>query len=174
MNKKGLFCFLLLLAFASIQAGLLARAAGAEAETEKALALAFEAEQLSTARAIMENGIDLAVEEGLAQGIALGLGPEETKALVNARLALLFEKMEGPCFPGLQTMFEAESKDAFFLNGNSAVSMARVAGREIEAEYSFTGGLMKNRAVKAEIRGKNALVEMELPIGYTVKKRAVG
>lgn len=172
MNNKGLFCFLLVLAFASIQTGLLGRAT--EMETGRARALAFEAEQLSTARAIMENGIDLAAEEGLRQGIALNLEPEEIKQLVNARLAMLFEKMETQGFPGIKTEFEEESKNPAFLNENSAVSVARISGREVEAEYSFTGGLMKNKTARAKISGKKAVIIMELPVGYTVKEMVVG
>lgn len=174
MNNKGLFCFLLLLAFASIQTGLLGRAAESEIETGRAGALAFEAEQLSTARAIMENSIDLAIEEGLRQGIALNLGPEEIKRLVNARLALLFEKMETQGFPGIKAEFEEESKNQAFLNENSTASVARISGMEVEAEYSFTGGLLKNKAVKAKISGKKAAITMELPAGYTVKETVVG
>ncbi|MFA4855640.1 MAG: hypothetical protein WC634_03585 [archaeon] len=172
MNNKGLFCFLLLLAFASIQTGLLGRAT--EMETGMAGALAFEAEQLSTARAIMENGIDLGAKEGLRQGIALNLEPEEIKALVNARLVLLFEKMETQGFPGIKTEFEEKGKNISFLNENSAVSVARIAGREVEAEYCFTGGLMKDKTVRAKISGTKAAITMELPVGYTVKETAIG
>ena len=174
MNNKGLFCFLLLLAFASIQTGLLGRAAESEIEAGRARALAFEAEQLSTARAIMENGVDLAAKEGLKKGIALNLKPEEIKALVNARLALLFEKMETEGFPGLKAEFEEEGKNIAFLNENSAVSSARIASREVEAEYSFTGGLMKDKTVRAKISGTRAAITMELPAGYTVKETVIG
>ena len=83
MNEKGIFCFVLLLAFFAIQTRFLAETTEASNKIEMAEELGFEAEKIWLARAVMEEDVDFAIKETLQQTLLLNLRPEETKKIVN-------------------------------------------------------------------------------------------
>ena len=173
MNGKGIFCFVLLLAFFAIEARFLAEAAEASSRIGAAEELGFEAENAWLARAVMEEDVDIAIKEALRQGLLLNLGHEETKIFVNSRLALLFAEMEKANWEGIAIEFGPESKNLEFLNENSAVSVEAVGDKTIKATYYFTGGLLKNKKVYAEVKGKKAAIGFELPAGYSINGSVV-
>jgi len=174
MNRHGLFCFVLLLAFFAVEAGFFAGAGEASHSIAEAGSLAFEAEKTSFTRALVENSVDAVVKESLRQALVLNLGQEETKKHVNSRLALLFTKIEKAYSEEIEVKFDFESIQESFLNENSSVLVTKLKGKALEAEYCFTAGVMKNRFVEAEITGGKVKQFFKMPAGYTVKKEVVG
>ncbi len=174
MNTQGIFCFALLLAFAAMEINFLNESAAAKQKifgTEKVL---FEAEILSATRTIAENGVDAVTEEGLRQGVQAELEPDEVKKAVNKRLAFLFSEMEKNSDERASISFEEESLSEKFLNENSSVIVVKKEELVSVAEYSFTGGLLKDKKVKAKIFGKNAKQEFKIPAGYTIRVVVLG
>ena len=148
MNKKGVFCFLLVLAFAGTGLAL------QENQDEKfagAKNICFELEKLDLERAILEENTDFLAEETLRLELLLGnKNPESIKKKTNAKLAVLLGKQED------------------FLNENSEVLVIEYEGL-VFAEYSFTGGLLRNNFLRLKLESENAEKIFELPIGYSVK-----
>jgi len=174
MNEKGIFCFVLLLAFFAIQTRFLAETTEASNKIEMAEELGFEAEKVWLARTVMEGDVDIAIKDTLNQGLLLNLGQNETKILVNSKLVLLFVKMENANLEGIEIEFKPESKNLQFLNENSAIAVEAIDKKTIMATYYFTGGLLKNKKVYAEIKGKKAILGFEIPAGYSIKESVVG
>jgi len=174
MNKKGIFCFVLLLAFFAIQTRFLAETTEASNKIEMAEELGFEAEKIWLVRAIMEEDVDFAIKEALQQTLLLNLRPEESKKIVNSRLALLFVEMEKTNWEKIKIEFKTDSKNLQFLNENSAIAIESIDKKTIMATYYFTGGLLKNKKVYAEIKGKKAMLGFEIPAGYSIKESVVG
>ncbi len=174
MNKRGIFCFLLLLAFFSLEIGFLSQAGQATDKLAEANALAFEAEKASFVRALMENSVDAAIEEGLLQGLLLNQEPEVIKEAVNSRLAGLFAEMEKSFNEEVKVAFSPESLDEEYLNKNSSVLVTRIDKRAVRAEYSFTGGAMRRNSAVAEVSGSNLKLFFRMPAGYTIGKTVVG
>ena len=104
----------------------------------------------------------------------LNLGQEETKIFVNRKLVLLFTEMEKANWEGIKIEFKAESKNLQFLNENSAIATEAIDKKTIMATYYFTGGLLKNKKVYAEIKGKKATLGFEIPAGYSIKESVIG
>jgi len=46
--------------------------------------------------------------------------------------------------------------------------------KTIMATYYFTGGLLKNKKVYAEIKSKKAMLGFEIPAGYSIKESVIG
>ncbi len=174
MNEKGIFCFVLLLAFFAIQTRFLAETTEATGRIELAEELGFEAEKAWLARAVMEEDVDFVIKETLHQGLLLNLGQEETKIFVNSKLVLLFAEMEKANWEGIEIKFRQESKNLQFLNENSAIAVEAIDKKTIMATYYFTGGLLKNKKVYAEIKGKKAMLGFEIPAGYSINKSVIG
>jgi len=171
MNGSGFFCFFILLAFVSIEFGFLEKAGEAGHSLALARQAGFEAESVSMARSVLEESADAVVLDALKQGIAMDLEGEGIKWLVNERLSALFGGMEsvyGQC-----PVVSFEEKGVSFLNGNSSVFVQRVGKKEVVAEYSFTGGLMRDRPLNARISCGNAEAFFSLPAGYTMAATVV-
>ncbi len=169
MNREGIFCFLLVLAFIALEIRFLNEATNASQRLQKAKALAFEAEKASFVRALMENSVDVAIEESLLQGLLLNLEPDQIKKQANNRLAALFRLMQREYQSKLVVSFDSKSLDPEFLNQNSSVLVTRLGKKTVEGLYHFTGGIMKNEAVSAEIAGSRVRQYFKIPAGYTVK-----
>lgn len=174
MNKRGMFCFLLLLAFFSLEISFFNQASEASGKLAEAKMLAFEAEKASFVRALMENSVDAAIEEGLGQGLLLNQEPETIKETVNSRLAGLFGEMEKAFNEEMKVAFSPESLDEEYLNKNSSVLVTRIGKKTVRAEYSFTGGAMKRNSAVAEVSGSNLKLFFRMPAGYTIGKTVVG
>ncbi len=174
MNKNGIFCFVLLLAFFAIEARFLAEATNASNKIELAEELGFEAEKAWLAREVTEDNVDLAIKEALHQVLLLNFGQEETKNFVNAKLVVLFSEIEKANWDGIVIEFETESKNLEFLNENSTVAIEAIDKKTVKATYYFTGGILKNKKVYAKIKGKKALLEFELPAGYSINTSVAG
>ena len=168
MNNNGLFCFLMLLAFYTTQAAILEEQVTLKQEALKARSMSMEAEKATLTRAIMETTLDAIIEENLKQGVFLELEPDAIKANVNMALEKAFEKMRKP----YSLKFEKEPT-AETLNRNSIVLVKRIGKKTVEAEYQYTGGLMKQNEVKAVISEGKVRQEFKIPIGYTIKTRVV-
>jgi hypothetical protein len=169
MNRRGLSC-ILLLAFLGIELAFLEKSIALNRLEAEAMAAAFEAEQACFSRTVLEENTDLLVWETLRQGLSLGLENEELKAAVNARLVAFFaesEKASGSS--GISLEFLPESKSFFFLSENTSLIQKKAAGKGLEAEYCFTGGLLKNKEVKARVFGERVETEFRIPAGYCVK-----
>lgn len=174
-RQKGFFCFLIVLAAIAIEAGLLENAAEAERVIGRGRAIAFEAESAALARTLIEDSLDSAIKSELKEGIALNLEPGEIRERANRKILLLFQRIEEAFNEGISARFYSEQGkiDETFLNKNSKVNVIRVRGKSVKAEYSYTGGLLKNNRVFAEISGKNARMLFTIPIGYTVSETAL-
>jgi len=168
MNRKGLFSFLLLLAFFSLEIGFLAKATEFKELALKEKAAAFEAEKASLQRTLIENSVDAIVEQELEQGLLLGLEAEEIKWRVNSRILALFKKIEKDPIQGISVEFDADSLNPVFLNANSSLLVSK-PGKKVLAEYHFSGGLLKKESVSAKIFGEKTVVFFEIPPGYTVR-----
>jgi len=174
MNRNGIFSFLLLLAFFSIELVFLDHALEANNRLETAKAIAFEAEKSSFTRALMEESVDTLVEKSLRQGLILNQEPEELKKNVNSKLEVLFREMEVSYLEGARVRFGEKSLSQSFLNENSTVLVSRIDKKTVLAEYCFTGGLMREEEVVAEILGKAGKHLFKVPAGYTIEARLVG
>jgi len=162
-----------LLAFLAVEARFLEKAAESKELGQKAVLASFEAEQVSFARTLVEENVDLVVSESLGQGLALGLENQDLKHYVNARLLGLFLAIEQDFLEGVEVRFSDESKSAVFLSENSSVFLAKAGSQSIEAEYCFTGGLEKSNYVKARIFGNGLEAEFRVPAGYCAKALVV-
>jgi hypothetical protein len=170
LNRKGIFCFILLLAIIGIELRLLGSAAHADEKLGFAKTAAIEAERLNTVRAVLESNVDGIVEETMREQLLLNRRPEEIKQAVNSRLLGLFSATESAYAPRVSIGFRSANGalDQKFLNENSAVLVAQSHGKELYCEYCFTGGAMKNNEITGEISGENALVIFKIPPGYTI------
>lgn len=159
----------MLLAFYTTQAAIIEEQGALKQEALKARSTSMEAEKATLTRAIMETTLDKIIEEKLKQGVFLELEPDAIKANVNMALEKAFEKMRNP----YSLEFEKEPT-AETLNRNSIVLVKRIGEKTVEAEYQYTGGLMKENEIKAVIVEGNAKQEFRMPIGYTIKTRVIG
>ena len=172
MNSRGIFCFVLLLAFFALEARFLNEAGSQETQLRKAGEIAFELEKAGFARALMENSVDSAIGQELKEGIAKNLEPKEIKESVNQRLAMLFQKMESGYSEGISVKFCHDCMDLQFLNENSSVFAGNAGKATIAAQYCFTGGIKKDKKIEAEISGKSAKLVFSMPIGYCIEATA--
>jgi len=175
MNCRGLFCFLIVLAFIAMRLAFLQGSIDARQGLAGARALAIEGEQLNLARTALEISVDNVVEGALEQGLRENLGPEEIKGLVNGRVMRLFGRAKEEYNGEVKVRFWAKGGvlGKGFLDENSKVSVVNVKGKAIAAEYVFTGGLLKSKGVRAEIAGERAMQEFRIPVGYTARAMVV-
>lgn len=169
MNKKGLFCFLVALGFAGFLAGSAESISEETANFNSAKALCLEIESLDMKRAVLEENTDFLIEEAMKHEILLGnRDPESVKLKANAKLAGFFEKIRGE-----KTAFPENTGDLeLFLNGNSGLIIIEY-GNLVFAEYSFTGGILKNNFFYAKLASENSEKLFEIPIGYSEKALVV-
>ncbi|MCX6798665.1 MAG: hypothetical protein NTW59_01040 [Candidatus Diapherotrites archaeon] len=176
MNSKGIFCIALLLAAAGIELGMRQSSALANAKTAEAKTIALEAEQLNMARTAIEENTDAIILQTLREQLQQNKTPEEIKRAVNSRLAALFTATEKNYTRGITVEFAIGSggnADTAFLNENSSIIVLPAGGRTIAGEYSFTGGLLRNKAVQAEITGSRTRQLFRIPAGYTIRATVV-
>lgn len=175
MNNKGVFCFLLLLAAIALETNFLNESIEAGKILAQGKTIAFEAEKASFIRTVIENNTDAMALESLQQAMLLHLPQEELKGFVNKKLALLFAETEKEYNAEIKVRFSTSNGLQLeeFLNENSIVIVITVEGKAVLAEYTFTGGLLKNDFVQAEIAGEQTKLLFKLPVGYTVKATVV-
>lgn len=173
MNRGGFFCFVFVLAFLSAEVTFMQGSSAENQEMLEAKIIAFDLEKTSFTRTLMENSVDSVLRESLRQGLVQNLGPEEIKDLANRNLELLFQRME-TAYGQENLKFYPKEIGREFLNSNSVVLVTKLGEKTIEAEYCFTGGIMKENRVFAEIKGKEAKQEFQIPAGYTIKATVIG
>ncbi len=175
MNNKGIFCFLLLLAAIALETNFLNKSIEADKILARGKTIAFEAEKAGFIRTVIENNADAMALESLQQAIELNLPLDKIKPFVNKKLALLFAAMEREYSGKIKVRFSTSNGLSLeeFLNENSVVTVTKDGSAEILAEYTFTGGLLKNNFVQAEIAGEQTKLFFKLPVGYTVKATVV-
>ncbi|MBN1940828.1 MAG: hypothetical protein JW772_01455 [Candidatus Diapherotrites archaeon] len=118
MNKKGVFCFLIVLCFALAQASVREQAIQDYSETEKALEIAFELEKLDLERTILEQNTDVLIGKTLEKELKSGITePEKIKRSINSALAEFFLEYE----KGGKLKFLGGPVSKDFLNANSIV-----------------------------------------------------
>ncbi|MDP2973804.1 MAG: hypothetical protein Q8N60_02020 [Candidatus Diapherotrites archaeon] len=186
MNNKGIFCFLLLLSAIALETNFLNESIEADKILAQGKTIAFEAEKASFIRTAIENNTDAMIRESLQQAIMLNVPQEELKDFVNKRLAMLFAAAEneykGEIDKGkIKVQFRATGCPASgglsledFLKENSTALIVSVKGKTVLAEYDFTGGLLRNCFVEAEIAGERTKTVFRLPPGYSIKATVVG
>jgi len=181
MNNKGIFCFLLLLAAIALETNFLNESIEADKILAQGKTIAFEAEKASFIRTTIENNTDAIVRESLQQAIMLNIPQEELKLFVNKKLALLFAAAENEYKGEIKVQFRTMECPASgglsledFLNENSTALIVSVKGKTVLAEYTFTGGLLRNCFVEAEIAGERTKTVFRLPPGYSIKATVVG
>jgi len=174
MGARGIFCFVLLVAFLSAELGLLEKRLEAQKAIGESLETAFDLERVSLARTLAENSLDSVARESLEEALATGLGPEETKQLVNSRLAAAFAGLEAINAGQPKIVFGESAKQRLFLNQNSSVIISESFGLGFEAEYCFTGGVLKDKEIKARIIGVKTELEFRVPAGYCIRGQTFG
>lgn len=170
MNNKGLFSFLLILIFVTIELNMLEEQTRTRQELLKTKNISIESEKATLTRAIIEHTLDQIIEEQLKRGMALELKPEEIKNRVNEQIEKAIQKTKNTNSQN-QKITSKEKIDKQYLNKNSTVIVKRIGKNTLQAEYHYTGGLMKNNELTLNIRGKNTEQEFKLPIGYTIKAK---
>lgn len=175
MNKNGIFCAAVLLAFAGIQIALLEAENSAAAEIQSAAGTAFETERLNLARTAVENSMDALISETMRGQLLLNSDSEKIKKAVNEKIAAFLQSSQAAYAPEIKIEFKtaAGAPSEEFLNQNSAIIVEAVGAKTIMCEYSFTGGVLKNNRLWAEISGAKTKTQFMLPIGYSIAATAV-
>lgn len=170
MNKKGFFCFLVVLCFAAVQLQFFSQKAEQNAEFAQAKSILFEIEKLDLERAALEENLDFLIKQAMLEEIKKQSNNSEAiKEKINEKVILFFEKKENS--KELKIKFFSNNSEKIsleFLNANSNL-LAINYENFVFAEYNFTGGLLKNNLLKARISSENAEKEFQLPIGYSQK-----
>ncbi|RLG18087.1 hypothetical protein DRN67_04540 [Candidatus Micrarchaeota archaeon] len=171
MNNKGILCFTILLAFASMQLDFLNESSNAREQLQRVKATAIEAEQLNAIRTAIEINTDMIIEQAMQAKLLQDKEAEEIKRAVNQNLLRFARAVEETFQENPQTVFHSSKGPLTlqFLNENSKVNVIKADNKVITAEYTFTGGLLKNKVVFAEIRGDHVSQIFQIPAGYTVK-----
>lgn len=149
--------------------------------------IAIEAEQNNKTRTILEENTDSIIKETIEREILLNnLNPKEINRKIAENLMALFDaagkNAETPrqisFFSGnfsksrYNEIIFSKNKKALELKDiaeNSKVSIAPIAKNAFIAEFSFTGGIMKDKIFGAEISSKNSSQFFIMPIDYTLK-----
>jgi hypothetical protein len=166
LNKAGFLCFMLLLAFASLQVRFSSQR-NALNELAASEAIALEAEKVNFLRTLLEENSDFIVKEILGKEIA-SCNAREAKQRINRALLNYFGEMQKSC-RGISIKFNSsngETPDPGFMDRNSAV-IAKKIGKSCMLLYIFHGGIMRNGFIRAEISGKRFSQEFLLPAGYS-------
>jgi hypothetical protein len=177
MNKKGLFCFLIVLGFAGILACLSSSESRESLEFGKTKNICFEIEKLDLERTILEENIDFLILETMRAELEKGnKNPEQIKEKISENLLVFFKQAEKEALgKNLAIIFFQKngpvSKD--FLKQNSKIFLVAYENLVV-AEYNFTGGIFKDNFLKAKIESENAEKLFELPLGYSQKAFAAG
>jgi hypothetical protein len=157
MNKKGLFCFLIVLCFASIETAQQQEALIEKKSFEETKALCLEIESLDLKRTMLEENTDFLIKQTLEEQVRNGnTDNEQIKQAVNEKIILFLEKASG-------NKLEQES-----LDDNSKVLVINYENFYL-AEYSYTGGILKNNKFSLKLGTENAEKEFEIPIGYFLR-----
>lgn len=184
MFFRGFISFILIVAFLIAFIGVQTLAIESGENLGNSAILAIELEQNNKTRTILEENTDFIIEETLrGQIISDNLEPELVKFAVSKKLAGFFEKIESEFNEGQKISFFsamlspsqynavslAEKKKLIEkdLLENSQVLIIPLGEHSVFAEYSFTGGLMKNNIAGAEISSGNSKQFFLIPIGYT-------
>ena len=175
MNNKGIFCFLILLAFSAIQAEQFKGNRTQMLQLEKAKATAMEAEQLNAIKLSIEINTDKVVKQTIHEALLQNKEPEEIRDAVNQKLTQLFNATsEAYKTAKIEFKSTAGQLNTEFLNNNSKAIVSKIDKKTIAAEYVFTGGILKNQEAFAEITGKKTRQQFKIPIGYTIKATVAG
>ena len=163
MNKQGIFCTALAVAFALAVISFHAEANSKAGQHSQVLALAMQAEKASFIRSSLEKNFDRVVRNALQECADEGI-TESSLAEEKVNSAVL------AALKGLEAAFgetvEFERLDRAFLNENSKVFVQEIKGVAV-IEYVFTGGLLKSNKLRAGIRVGNAATEFLVRAGYT-------
>lgn len=184
MFFRGFISFILIVAFLIAFIGVQNQAIESRKNLNNSIILAIEMEQNNKVRTILEENTDFIIDETLREQILSdNLEPELAKIAVSKKLTGFFEKIENEFNEGQKILFFsamlspsqysavslAEKKkliEADLLE-NSQVLIIPIGEHSVLTEYSFTGGLMKNTIVGAEISSKNSKQFFLIPIDYT-------
>lgn len=183
MRKKGFVSLLLLAAFipayfysASLCEEVLWRS---ESANEKIIG----AEKALIVRTELEENTDFIIERTLAEHAGIGSTPEKAKEEIARRLISYYEdealergqsvSFWNSGFSGSdysQLLFQREKSPLaeHDLKSESAVTITR-AGNAVEAEFVFTGGLLRDRQAFAIIEAGNARMVFVIPRNYTAR-----
>ena len=190
MNARGVFTFVIVLGFISVYLMFLHSAnAGAE-NLSSAGRHALEMEKVNLVRSVLESNVDFLIEKTLeSEFLSADKDPEKLKLKVNEKLIGFFNKIENSQpYSGIEINFYSGTftknqysrilysknkvkLNAKFLNENSNVLVVNIKDSVYIAEYSFTGGILKNKVAYAVIASENFKQLFLIPIDYV--KRVV-
>jgi len=123
----------------------------------------IEAESANMQRTVLENNTDRIIFEMLlAQALIKNFNSDLAKSAINKRLELY---LKGKAT--LSSPIEEKEISEKNLNYNSSVMIVYLKGVTY-AEYSFTGGNLRNMLVRKRF-GENFGVEFLIPAGYTMR-----
>lgn len=166
MNKKGIFCFLLLLCFLGIQIAMQKNTVENQQIFSQAEALCFELEKVDLKRTVLEENLDFLVREAmLEEAKKQNFDSEKIKKRVNEKLLEFFSAVEKETGTGFFGVLPLSLK---YLNSNSEALAIHYNGFWI-VEYNYTGGVLKSNFLRAKIELENSEKEFELPVGYIQK-----
>lgn len=172
---KGFFTLTLVLLVASVMFFFLFSTINARAKIEKAVINALELEEADFVRFQLEENSAYIIRKTLEHG----LSSDADSIILNQQIASKLESF----FKNFATESQAEI-DLYITDGFTKQNLENLAelSRTIiikeknasYAEYVFTGGLLRNRRVFAEIKVGRSVSLFEIKPGYTIRVVGVG
>ena len=183
---RGVYSFVLVFAFIVCLLVLLQSSAAVRSELADGTITAMEIERASFLRFQLEENVDAIIEQTLdIEGLAGNLDDFTLNELICTKLQTYFllagaEKglggeigfflVDTHALDKQFTPSPGKLEPVFALKGYTKTVTYRVKGKTVKADFYFTGGVMKNKAIIARIRvGKTEQYMLVLP-GYTVER----
>jgi len=190
LNSRGLFCFTLVLAFSAGYFSLANSSEETFAELQKGKSLAFEAEKSSLLKHSVEANLDFLIAKAIEEETKKGnLDAEKLNEKIAGKIFNYFnelEKQQG--FEKIEFFEGNYSKNNYekilkgkrnkklglvFLLENSRVLVLNLEEKVYLVEFSFTGGIFKNKVGYAVISTPNTRDYFLLPVNYSHKTMVV-
>jgi len=175
--RKGFFTLTVVLIVASILLFFLFSTIEAKTKVEKAMLSVLELEEADFIRFQLEENVAYVIRKTLEQG----LGSEADSIILNQQIANKLEKMLKKFASESQTEINLYITDGFTKeNFENLAELSRTIiiedqkGNAGYAEYVFTGGLLKNKRIVAEIKVGRSASLFEIKPGYTISVVEIG
>lgn len=169
MASRGLFCFVVVLLFIPLHLVMLSANSSIEAGMQDAGNALLEMERLNYIRTEIEENTDLLILQTLEAQVMAGKSkPDAVKEAVDEKLLWFFNEAEKN-YSRENVKFLVSGREIGIegLGENTKVLVIK-EGNLVYAEFSYTGGMLKDNKLYAVIKGKRSRQVFEIPIGYTI------
>ena len=175
--RKGFFTLTVVLIVVSILVFFLFSTIGAKTKVEKATLSVLELEEADFIRFQLEENVAYVIRKTLEQG----LSSEADSIILNQQIANKLEKMLKKFANESQAEINLYITDGFTKEnlGNLAELSRTIITKDQKSnagygEYVFTGGLLKNKRIVAEIKVGKSVSLFEIKPGYTIAVVGIG